>query len=55
MHKGISFEDGRRAGHLDKLLGIRSEYSWHNESWPSVMDQYRRGYRAGWNETKAWN
>ena len=46
----IPYRQGYRAGHLDQLVGLRSEYAW----W-STLDHdpysvhYGKGYRDGWN------
>jgi hypothetical protein len=45
------YQDGYRAGHTDKYLGIRSDYAWSLEPTPvnTYSAQYGQGYRDGWH------
>ena len=42
-----AFQEGRAAGHADRLLGRCNSYSWFVESHPGYARDYSLGYRAG--------
>ena len=45
-----AYEQGRRGGRGDKLLGHRSEYAWHGEALDrpgSYTHEYSQGYKEG--------
>ncbi len=51
-----AYEQGRRSGRGDKLLGHRSEYAWHGEELDrpgSYTHEYSQGYREGQNANLA--
>ena len=44
------YQQGYRAGRLDRLIGIRSEYAWYSFlSYDLFTVEYGQGYRDGWN------
>jgi hypothetical protein len=49
-----AYEDGKRAGRADAMLGIRSEYAWHTclDSSNLYSVAYGQGYRDGRNEKR---
>ena len=48
--RASAYNDGHRAGHLDRLMDRRSDYAWY-----TTLDlnrysvAYGQGYRDGWN------
>jgi hypothetical protein len=43
-----AYEDGLRNGHLDRLIGWRSQYAWLSGSDNDYCGAYSQGYQDGW-------